>query len=78
MADETLKMELTSEVENIDGKGGINLPITGDDYDTIAAQFFAKDAEWHAYKTKKLLWKVDLHLLPWLVLMYTTNFLDRT
>ncbi|ORY58889.1 major facilitator superfamily domain-containing protein [Pseudomassariella vexata] len=48
------------------------------DYDIIAMDFISKDAEWHAYKTKKLLWKVDLRLLPWLILMYTTNFLDRT
>ena len=48
------------------------------EYDRIAVGFMSRDAEWHAYKTKRLLWKVDLHLLPWLVLMYTTNFLDRT
>ena len=35
------------------------------DYDVIAMGYIAKDAEWHAYKTKKLLWKVDLRLLPW-------------
>ncbi|KAF2807706.1 MFS general substrate transporter [Mytilinidion resinicola] len=26
---------------------------------------------------KQLLWKIDGHLLPWVVLMYLTNFLDR-
>ncbi|KAL1875487.1 hypothetical protein VTK73DRAFT_10037 [Phialemonium thermophilum] len=48
------------------------------EYDSIAVVFMSQGAEWHSYKTKRLLWKVDLHLLPWLVLMYTTNFLDRT
>lgn len=59
-----------------------DLDKVGDDvateYDRIAIGFMAKDAEWHAYNTKRLLWKIDLRLLPWLVLMYTTNFLDRT
>ena len=48
------------------------------DYDRIAIQFMTRSSEWNAEKTKQLLWKVDLRLLPWLVLMYTTNFLDRT
>ncbi|OAA60348.1 Major facilitator superfamily domain, general substrate transporter [Niveomyces insectorum RCEF 264] len=55
---------------------------TGDgpdsEYERMALEFLLKDEEWHAYKTKRLLWKIDLRLLPWLVLMYTTNFLDRT
>jgi len=34
-----------------------------------AADFAQRDEEWHAYKTKNLLWKIDIHLLPWIVLM---------
>lgn len=44
----------------------------------IYAEFAAKDDEWKAEHTKKLLRKVDLHLLPFLILMYTLNFLDRS
>ena len=37
----------------------------GSDYHAIAEGFLHRDAEWHAQQTKKLLWKVDLRLLPW-------------
>lgn len=47
-------------------------------YEEGAIEFAAHDDEWHSYKSKQLLRKVDLHLLPWVVLMYMTNFLDRT
>ncbi|RYP80773.1 hypothetical protein DL770_006093 [Monosporascus sp. CRB-9-2] len=40
-------------------------------------QFMAADEGWHENMTKKLLRKVDLHLLPMLVMMYLLNFLDR-
>lgn len=40
-------------------------------------QFASKDQEWLSYHTKHLLRKVDLRLLPLLVLMYLLNFLDR-
>ncbi|CAG8974116.1 hypothetical protein HYALB_00002752 [Hymenoscyphus albidus] len=40
--------------------------------------YAAKDAEWKAFHTKKLLRKVDLRLLPLLVLMYLLNILDRS
>ena len=44
----------------------------------VSADFASRDGEWHAYHTKQLLRKIDIHLLPWIVLMYLTNFLDRT
>lgn len=40
--------------------------------------FATKDAEWKEYQTKKLLRKVDLRLIPLLVIMYLLNFLDRS
>ncbi|RYP27354.1 hypothetical protein DL767_007726 [Monosporascus sp. MG133] len=40
-------------------------------------QFMVADEGWHENMTKKLLRKVDLHLLPMLVMMYLLNFLDR-
>ncbi|KAF2495132.1 MFS general substrate transporter [Lophium mytilinum] len=49
-----------------------------DELQAHAADFAQRDAEWHAFKTKELLWKIDVQLLPWIVLMYLTNFLDRT
>lgn len=39
--------------------------------------FATKDEEYHKRLKKKLMWKVDLHLLPFLVAMYILNFLDR-
>lgn len=41
------------------------------------AEFAFRDEDWHRQETKKLLRKIDSHLLPWIVLMYLTNFLDR-
>jgi hypothetical protein len=35
----------------------------------FAIDFAQRDAEWYAYKTKHLLRKIDIHLLPWIVLM---------
>lgn len=42
------------------------------------SDFATKDEEWVEYKNKKLLRKVDAHLLPLLILMYLFNFLDRS
>jgi hypothetical protein len=49
----------------------------GEEQIQMFRQFDAADAEWHTKKTKALLRKVDIHLLPMLVLMYLLNFLDR-
>ncbi|KAK6956009.1 hypothetical protein Daesc_003656 [Daldinia eschscholtzii] len=40
-------------------------------------QFLAASPNWHRDITKRLTRKVDLHLLPMLMLMYMLNFLDR-
>lgn len=45
--------------------------------DALYQRFSGATSEWHASMRKKLLWKVDLHLLPMLILMYLLNFLDR-
>lgn len=39
--------------------------------------YASKSPEWHRDMTKRLLHKVDWHLLPFLILMYLLNFLDR-
>ncbi|KAI1305520.1 allantoate permease [Xylaria venustula] len=51
----------------------------GVDEDQIAQfrRFTEADAEWHRAIRNRLLRKVDIHLLPLLVLMYLLNFLDR-
>ncbi|KAK9453372.1 major facilitator superfamily domain-containing protein [Dipodascopsis uninucleata] len=40
--------------------------------------FMAKDAEWHSFMIKKLLYKVDLRMIPLLSVMYLLNMLDRS
>ncbi|PYH67700.1 MFS transporter [Aspergillus vadensis CBS 113365] len=45
--------------------------------DAIYQTYVAKSPEWHRKMTKQLLRKVDFHLLPFLVVMYLLNFLDR-
>ncbi|KAI9736697.1 MAG: hypothetical protein M1834_000901 [Cirrosporium novae-zelandiae] len=44
----------------------------------LYALFQTKTPEWHSQETNRLLRKVDLHLLPLLILMYLLNFLDRS
>ncbi|CAG8097262.1 unnamed protein product [Penicillium salamii] len=45
--------------------------------DALYQAYASKDQEWHQAMTKRLLRKVDWHLLPFLILMYLLNFLDR-
>ncbi|KAI9371091.1 major facilitator superfamily domain-containing protein [Aspergillus egyptiacus] len=45
--------------------------------DELYQAYASKSAEWHKQMTRKLMRKVDFHLLPLLVLMYLLNFLDR-
>jgi hypothetical protein len=40
--------------------------------------YASKDDEWKSFHTKQLLRKVDIRLLPLLILMYLLNFLDRS
>lgn len=49
-----------------------------DDREIIYEAFANQSEEWKAQHTKKLLKKVDLHLLPFLIVMYLLNFLDRS
>jgi len=44
----------------------------------LLAHFAAQAPAWRDQQTKKLLRKIDLHLLPFLVIMYLLNFLDRS
>lgn len=47
------------------------------DQDVLYRAYASKPDEWHRNMTKKVLRKVDIHLLPLLVVMYLLNFLDR-
>lgn len=40
-------------------------------------RFTEADENWHRAMQKRLMRKVDVHLLPLLILMYLLNFLDR-
>ncbi|KAK3315600.1 major facilitator superfamily domain-containing protein [Apodospora peruviana] len=42
------------------------------------ARFAAKDEEWKKETTRALVRKVDIRLLPFLIIMYLLNFLDRS
>lgn len=47
------------------------------EHDELYQAYAAKSDEWHKQMTRRLMRKVDLHLLPLLVAMYLLNFLDR-
>ncbi|KAL4937289.1 hypothetical protein BDV06DRAFT_203237 [Aspergillus oleicola] len=47
------------------------------EHDELYQAYASKSEEWHKQMTSKLMRKVDLHLLPLLVVMYLLNFLDR-
>jgi hypothetical protein len=49
----------------------------GLEHNTLYQAYASKSPAWHQKATRTLLRKVDLHLLPFLVLMYLLNFLDR-
>ncbi|EME45769.1 hypothetical protein DOTSEDRAFT_129161 [Dothistroma septosporum NZE10] len=57
-----------------------SVPLGHGDHEQAAffEDFATKDADWVEHQNKKLLRKVDLHLLPMLILMYLFNFLDRS
>ncbi|KAK6844338.1 MFS transporter [Apiospora arundinis] len=52
-------------------------PLDASSDEALFRQFASAGEEWHHLMTKKMLRKVDGHLLPVLILMYLLNFLDR-
>ncbi|KAL4786886.1 major facilitator superfamily domain-containing protein [Aspergillus varians] len=46
-------------------------------HDELYQAYASKSDEWHKQMTRRLMRKVDWHLLPLLVAMYLLNFLDR-
>jgi len=43
-------------------------------YDPFFRTFASQDAEWHKAFEKKLMRKVDMRLIPLLIIMYLNNF----
>lgn len=66
------------EEEYAASKSGTHLKGVPADKLDIYLSYASKDEEWKAHHTKQLLRKVDIRLLPLLVLMYLLNFLDRS
>ena len=50
----------------------------GDVTDEWAAKFESLDDDVREQMARKLLYKVDIHLLPFLIIMYLLNYLDRS
>lgn len=68
------------EFIEMDGKGSKVIPQQkglNDEQNALYREFKDRGEDWHRKQTKKLLWKVDWHLLPCLIMMYLLNFLDR-
>ena len=38
---------------------------------------FRPDVDISSIEEKKLMWKVDMHVIPWLTVLYLFSFLDR-
>lgn len=53
------------------------IPGADDSQKALYAEFAARDDEWRAHMDKKLLRKVDMMMLPYLILLYMLKFLDR-
>lgn len=74
--------DLKADQEELEQKIEIPAALTeqdGIDEEQLAMfrRFVAADEGFHEIMTKKLIRKVDFHLLPILILMYLLNFLDR-
>jgi hypothetical protein len=68
---ENLADEQVGYQKKPDQKGGVL------EQDALYQAYASKTPEWHQDMTRRLLRKVDWHLLPFLILMYLLNFLDR-
>lgn len=78
VGDMASKEDAVYENEYAKTKEDFNFKGVPADKQQLYLSYAAKDDEWKAYHTKKLLRKVDVRLLPLLVLMYLLNFLDRS
>lgn len=69
--------ESKSEIEDSKVPANVLKGVPADKQE-LYLSFAARDPEWRAYHNKMLLRKVDMRLLPCLILMYLLNFLDRS
>ncbi|KAH7129580.1 major facilitator superfamily domain-containing protein [Dactylonectria estremocensis] len=69
------------ELEEAKSMGGIAAPSQPDNNSNLSVwteRFNSQTPEWRSDFEKKLLRKVDLRLMPTLIIMYLLNFLDRS
>ncbi|TKA36942.1 hypothetical protein B0A49_12948, partial [Cryomyces minteri] len=66
------------DMVSLDGDVKLNVKGVDETTRTRYLEFSTKDAEWRAFHNKKLVRKIDLRLMPLLVVMYLLNFLDRS
>jgi hypothetical protein len=71
------RLDSGEQVEFVNVKAEVFKGVAEDQMGLYSA-FASKDEEWRGHHTKKLLRKVDIRLLPILILMYLLNFLDRS
>lgn len=66
------------DAEQIEQPSSVVAPDTKEDpQQAFFAQFASKSEEWRIDADRKLVRKIDWHLMPFLILMYLLNFLDR-
>lgn len=66
-----------STTDQIEHKETLDKKGVDAEQDALYQAYASKSPEWHQKMTRSLLRKVDFHLLPFLILMYLLNFLDR-
>ncbi|KAJ9106423.1 hypothetical protein QFC21_001569 [Naganishia friedmannii] len=55
-----------------------SVPPQDEKYDAVEEQLRNMSAEEYAEREKNLLWKIDRRLVPWMTVLFTLSFLDRT
>lgn len=75
-ADDKPTITLPIEKENVSKTEVLN----GDQslQDAYFQSFNTKDAEWHKAFEKRLMRKVDMRLIPLLIVMYLNNFIGKS
>lgn len=76
-----LKDTEVAQVEqgSLNGKASLEkIPGADETQREFFLKFANKDASWIETEDKRLVRKIDMHLLPFLIIMYLLNFLDRS
>jgi sugar phosphate permease len=76
-----LKDTQVQQIENgsLSGKTSLDkIPGANEAQREFFLNFASKDAEWIVAEDKRLVRKIDIRLLPFLIVMYLLNFLDRS